>query len=156
MKAQLATICRSFLSDEQGAAWAGSALHGWEVLQFEVPDYDAERVREQRDHNIKNIARVLFELTTDHQTNPMPRWERRLEQVVSYALLDGLIGNTDGDHENWMVAYVQEGNDTGIKSMPSFDHASSLGRELTDDRRRQYLESTRCWSTSERDAEASM
>ncbi len=142
-KAQLATICKSFLGDEQGAEWAGSALHGWEVLQFEVPDYDAERVREQRDHNIKNITRVLFKLTTDHQTNPMPRWEHRLEQVASYALLDGLIGNTDRHHENWMVAYVQEGNDTGIKSMPSFDHASSLGRELTDDRRRQYLESNK-------------
>ena len=142
-EAQLATICKSFLPDEQGAGWADSAFHGWEVLQFEVPGYDTERVRGQRDHNIKNITRVLFELMTDHQDNPMPGREHRLEQMVSYALLDGLIGNTDRHHENWMVAYVPEGSETVIKSMPSFDHASSLGRELTDDRRRQYLESNK-------------
>ena len=112
-------------------------------MQFEVPGYDTKRMRGQRDHNIKNITRVLFELMTDHQMNPMPQWEHRLEQLASYALLDGLIGNTDRHHENWMVAFVQEGNDTIIKIMPSFDHASSLGRELSDDRRRQYLESNK-------------
>ena len=69
--------------------------------------------------------------------------QQLLTQLASYALLDGLIGNTDRHHENWMVAYVPEGNDTILKSMPSYDHASSLGRELTDDRRRQYLESDR-------------
>ena len=138
---QLATICKSFLPDEQGAGWADSAFHGWEVLQFEVPGYDTRHVRGQRDHNIKNITRVLFELTTGHEMNPMPGWEQSLQQMASYALLDGLIGNTDRHHENWMVAYVPEGNDTVLKTMPSFDHASSLGRELTDDRRRRYLES---------------
>ena len=69
--------------------------------------------------------------------NPSPGRERMLEQLASYALLDGLIGNTDRHHENWMVAYVPEGNDTVLRSMPSFDHASSLGRELADERRRE-------------------
>ena len=80
---------------------------------------------------------------TDEQMNPRPGWEHLLEQLASYALLDGLIGNTDRHHENWMVAYVPEGNDTVLECMPSYDHASSLGRELTDDRRRHYLESGR-------------
>ena len=142
-EAQLATVCKSFLPGEHDAAWADGAFHGWEVLQFEVPGYDTKRVRGQRDHNIKNITRVLFELMTEHQMNPMPRWEHRLEQLASYALLDGLIGNTDRHHEYWKVAYVPEGKDTVLKTMPSFDHASSLGRELIDDRRRQYLESNK-------------
>ena len=83
----------------------------------------------------------MYELTSDGQGNPGPGRERMLEQLASYALLDGLIGNTDRHHENWMVAYVPEEDDTVLRSMPSFDHASSLGRELTDERRRQCLES---------------
>ena len=138
---ELATICKSFLPGEQDPAWADGAFHGWEVLQFEVPGYDTELVRGQREHNVRNIARVMYELMTDDQGNPSPGRERMLERLASYAVLDGLIGNTDRHHENWMVAYVPEGNDTVLETMPSFDHASSLGRELTDERRRQYLES---------------
>ena len=138
-----ATICKSFLPGEDDAAWEVGAFHGWEVLQFEVPGYDSEIVRGQREHNIRNIARVMYELTSDGHGNPGPGRERMLEQLASYALLDGLIGNTDRHHENWMVAYVPEEDDTVLRSMPSFDHASSLGRELTDERRRRYLESDR-------------
>ena len=136
-----ATICKSFLPGEEDAAWAVGAFHGWEVLQYEVPGYDTELVRGQRDHNVKNIVRVVYELMTDEQMNPKQGWQHLLKQLASYALLDGLIGNTDRHHENWMVAFVPEGNDAVLKSMPSYDHASSLGRELTDERRRQYLES---------------
>ena len=138
---ELATICKSFLPEEHDDAWAAGVFHGWEILQFEVPGYDTGLVRGQRDHNVRNIGRVVHELMTDGQGNPSPGQERMLEQLASYALLDGLIGNTDRHHENWMVAYVPEGNDTVLRSMPSFDHASSLGRELTDERRREYLES---------------
>ena len=138
---ELATICKSFLPGEHHAVWPHGAFHGWEVLQFEVPGYDTERVRGQRDHNVRNIARVVYDLTTDSEGDPNAGRERVLEQLASYALLDALIGNTDRHHENWMVAYVPDGNDTVLKSMPSFDHASSLGRELTDERRRRYLES---------------
>lgn len=138
---ELATICKSFLPGEDDAAWADGAFHGWEVLQYEVPGYDTGRVRGQRDHNVKNIVRVVYELMTDEHMNPRPGWRHLLKQLASYALLDGLIGNTDRHHENWMVGYVPVGNDTVLKCTPSYDHASSLGRELTDERRRQYLES---------------
>ena len=138
---ELATICKSFLPSEDDAAWVDGAFHGWEVLQYEVPGYDTGRVRGQREHSVRNIVRVVYELITDEHMNPRPGWQPLLTQLASYALLDGLIGNTDRHHENWMVAYVPEGNDAVLKSMPSYDHASSLGRELTDERRRQYLES---------------
>ena len=137
---ELATICKSFLPGEHDTTWEASAFHGWEVLPFAIPGYDTELVRGQREHNVRNIARVI-ELMTGGQGNPSPGRERMLEQLASYALLDGLIGNTDRHHENWMVAFVPERNDTVLRSMPSFDHASSLGRELTDERRRQCLES---------------
>jgi hypothetical protein len=50
-----------------------------------------------------------------------------------------LIGNTDRHHENWgLLAKFERRNDDYdlfIQVAPSFDHASSLGRELSDERR---------------------
>ena len=71
----------------------------------------------------------------------MPRWDYVMEDLASYALLDGIVGNTDRHHENWMIAWVVDQGDMLIEIMPSFDHASSLGRELTDEKRRRILES---------------
>ena len=50
-------------------------------------------------------------------------------------------GETDRHHENWMVAYAHHCGDMWIEIMPSYDHASSLGRELTDDERQHILDS---------------
>ena len=40
-----------------------------------------------------------------------------------------------------MIAYVENLENEYVEVMPSFDHASSLGRELTDDKRRRILDS---------------
>jgi hypothetical protein len=58
--------------------------------------------------------------------------------------LDALIGNTDRHHENWgMLQYSTENmpNDADRRLIiaPSFDHASSLGRELRDEKRAKLL-----------------
>jgi hypothetical protein len=59
---------------------------------------------------------------------------------VGYLMLDALIGNTDRHHENWGV--VSHSNATGTLTWlaPSYDHASSLGRELDDRKREQRLD----------------
>lgn len=57
------------------------------------------------------------------------------ELFVGYLLLDALIGNTDRHDENWAVL-----DDGGrLLLAPTFDHASSLGRELPDSKRRPRL-----------------
>ena len=141
----LATICKSFFPDEYVDDTDYHFLQGWEVLQFAVEDYDSGRRFGQRDHNVKNITVALAQLMglqgMNPGMNPMPRWDYALEALASYALLDGLIGNTDRHHENWMVACVYAHGDMMVEIMPSFDHASSLGRELTDDKRHRILES---------------
>ena len=106
-----------------------------------VEGYDINRRFYQRDHNIRNIAAAMAELMAIQSRNPIPRWDHALEQLVSYALLNGLVGNTDRHHENWMIAYVVHFGAEFVEIMPSYDHASSLGRELTDERRRRILES---------------
>lgn len=51
---------------------------------------------------------------------------------VGYLMLDALIGNTDRHHENWGILAGRAGRRF---LAPSYDHASSLGRELTDAKR---------------------
>lgn len=54
---------------------------------------------------------------------------------VGYLLFDALIGNTDRHHENWGVVVGAKHGENTYHLAASFDHASSLGRELTDERR---------------------
>ena len=140
-RTHLATICKSFLPREYDEETTYSFFHGWEAMQFVIEGYDTNRRFGQRDHSIKNILAAMAELMAVQSRNPMPRWDDALEQLVSYALLDGLVGNTDRHHENWMIAYVVDFGNAFIEILPSFDHASSLGRELTDEKRLRILES---------------
>lgn len=59
---------------------------------------------------------------------------------VGYLLFDALVGNTDRHHENWGVVISGQTDDqTDFHLAPTFDHASSLGRELTDEARAKRL-----------------
>lgn len=58
---------------------------------------------------------------------------------VGYLLLDALVGNTDRHGENWgLILSSHEGAST-ISLAPTFDHASSLGRELKEEVREKRL-----------------
>ena len=59
-------------------------------------------------------------------------------QIAEYIVLDALIGNTDRHHENWALLRKKINNKWSGQTSPSFDHASSLGREL-EDRKRAIL-----------------
>ena len=141
---RLATICESFLplglgpddSTEQENIFF---FHGSELLRIVDEGYDTNLKFGQRDHNIKNISAAMKTLMGIRTSAPKPPLNQELKALTSYALLDGLIGNTDRHHENWMVGYVIDRGERRFKVLPSFDHASSLGRELTDERHRRIL-----------------
>ena len=141
---QPVTICRSFLPNEAELENLNSPVFTWfqgsEFLDLAVPDYDVRLIRPNKAHNIKNIIAVVLEMTGDDNHNPMPDSDRMLEAMASYAILDGLIGNTDRHHENWMVILNR---DLRMHVAPSYDHASSLGRELRDEHRERILASNR-------------
>ena len=134
----LATICKSFLPREYVEETTYFFFHGWEEMQFVVEGHDTSLRFGQRNHSIKNISIATAEPVAVQNRNSMPRWDDALEQRVSYALLGGLV---DRHHENWMIVYVVDFGNAFIEVLPSFDHASSLGRELTDEKRRRVLES---------------
>ena len=105
-------------------------MHGNEVLTEAIPGYDGTRSTGRGDHNIKNILLAVSRWAERHGLEP----QGVLTELASYAILDGLIGNTDRHHENWMFFLHPERH--SYQLAPSYDHGSSLGRELQDVSRR--------------------
>ena len=129
---------RSFLKPGQ------SLIHGNELLAGAIEGYDKAKHQGQADHNFENIVTAL-----EHRfTVPDIRKKVSL-RFVGYLMLDALVGNTDRHHENWGVLQTITINDDREKMQlgisikmglaPTFDHASSLGRELLDEARQRLL-----------------
>jgi hypothetical protein len=59
---------------------------------------------------------------------------------AGYVLLDALVGNQDRHHENWgLVLVLPRGGESRIALAPTYDHASSLGRNERDEERIRRL-----------------
>lgn len=110
-------------------------VHGNEILAMRVTGYDTGKTFRQSDHTLENIEAAIRGLFPVDQANDM------LTELAGYMVLDALIGNTDRHHENWgLLLHLQASPRTLVLSVaPSFDHASSLGRELRDERRIELL-----------------
>ena len=70
--------------------------------------------------------------------------------IAEYTVLDALIGNTDRHHENWGILRRRTGDKGRDFVAPSYDHASSLGRELRDERRDRLMAENRIGDYAER------
>lgn len=119
---------------------AGQALvHGNEILAMRATGYDKSKTFRQSDHTLANIEAAIRSLFGPEQA------DGALTELASYMVLDALIGNTDRHHENWgLLLGVRSGSGASKLSVaPSFDHASSLGRELRDERRAELLKENR-------------
>jgi hypothetical protein len=109
------------------------AHHGSVLLQNVVDDYD-RRGRDRRGHSIENIARVL-----DGVGPPVDERCAGLDGFgvfVGYLVLDALVAGQDRHSDNWSVIVMP---DRSRRLMPSYDHATSLGFNLTDVRRGRTL-----------------
>jgi len=67
---------------------------------------------------------------------PAPDVVAGVDVFVGYLLLDAWIGNTDRHHENWGLVLSPEQE---VHLAPTFDHASSLGRNESDASRKERL-----------------
>ncbi|WP_343635303.1 HipA domain-containing protein [Roseateles sp.] len=139
-RVELAEYCgrRGCISHSFMNADAGEALvHGNEILAFHVTGYDRTKTFNQSDHTVHNVVSAIQSLLGSATlVTPM------LTTLASYMVLDALIGNTDRHHENWgLLVHVDGSADRlRIAVAPSYDHASSLGRELLDARRTELLQ----------------
>ena len=120
----LGTQCPAFAEPE----WL--RVHGNEVMAEAISGYDGSRDTGRGDHNVRNILSAVSMWTERNGLDT----QAILGELASYAILDGLIGNTDRHHENWMFFYHPKLR--SYQLAPSYDHGSSLGRELQDESRR--------------------
>ena len=112
--------------------------HPNQILKASVPGSNPEKKFGQADHTLDNALTALdgnFTLdTAKHKAK---------SYFAEYLVLDAVIGNTDRHHENWGMLRQRHDLEWLQFLAPSFDHASSLGRELVDDRRASLLKRDR-------------
>lgn len=107
----------------------GTALaHGNDLLEGLVIKYGRYKQRKQSNHTLGNILRVIDQMFLDPDDHDLA-----LVHFIGYLVLDALILNTDRHHQNWALIRYTTSNDElrGHRMAPSFDHASSLGRNVT-------------------------
>lgn len=122
---------RSFLSP------GFSLVHGNELLGGLLSGYDSEKIHGQADHTVENIVHVLEKIFSSSSGRATAS-----KMFIGYLVFDALVGNTDRHHQNWglfiKVLENKESTRPIIGLAPTFDHASSLGRELTDEARARH------------------
>jgi hypothetical protein len=132
----------------------GSTLvHGNELLTPIVPNYPTSGIYNVSQHTIDLVLKII----SDESVNLPIGWtvpsgiQKAVEVFVGYLLLDAWIGNGDRHHANWGVvrnkavvttsetAHLASTTSETVHLAPTYDHASSLGRELSDEQRQKRL-----------------
>lgn len=111
----------------------GRLILGNEILAraFANENYDSTA---NNQHTLKRVAASLR-----HRSTSTPLGWRCPADVgdafgvfIGYLLLDALVGNQDRHHENWGLIRTASG---ALYLAPTYDHASSLGRNEIDQNR---------------------
>ena len=112
-------------------------IHGNEVLAAVATDYHRKRTFGHSQHTFERIMQAFLLLFDAESIGPV------LGQFASYLMLDALILNTDRHHENWGLLLGGTPGQPKLRLAPTYDHASSLGRELTAEKRAALLKDGR-------------
>lgn len=126
------TITLTFVPDH------GRLIHGNELLAAFHRDYDQESRYRANQHTLLRAVAALKprNVLLPLHFNP-PFSEMNAIGVFSgYLMLDTLVGNQDRHHENWGMILSP---DNSLNLAPTYDHASSLGRNETDVNRNKRL-----------------
>jgi len=117
---------------DKGNKWL---MHGNELLSLSIEEYPKKQKYKVSKHSIGNILNTISKFNVLVPSDLPAEVNSAKELFLGYLMLDALIGNTDRHHENWGVLLLSE----NLELAPTFDHASSLGRELLNERRAQLL-----------------
>lgn len=132
-KGQKAVVTPMFVPE------GGRLVHGNELLAKIHPGYEEARKYGVSQHTLRRVVAAVRRVVA-----PPLGWACPAEVMdgvdafAGYLLLDALVGNQDRHHENWGIVFAPG---TGITLAPTFDHASSLGRNETDESREERLNS---------------
>lgn len=111
---------------------------GNELLARVIKDYDQDKRSHAKQHTVGRVITVTNfpNISTPLGWNKDPEIETAADVIVGYLMLDALVSNQDRHHENWGVILDSS---QGLFLAPTFDHASSMGRNETDQRRQERL-----------------
>jgi hypothetical protein len=115
----------------------GELQHGRVLLSAVVGDYDPDDP-EHRGYNVANI-RLALEPFAAPPASPTPEGFAAFDVFTGYLILDALIANRDRHDRNWAVLLRPPGEPGKHALCGSFDHASSLGFNLSDEERRRRM-----------------
>lgn len=113
--------------------------HGSVVLPEVVPEYrqGTSNPRGRPGHSVPNIQRALAGLHVPPGAD-VPSDFEAFDVFVGYLVLDALVANRDRHDDNWAVLRPVIGTDAPALA-GSYDHAGSLGYNLTDAERDRHL-----------------
>jgi hypothetical protein len=119
----------------------GTLVHGNELLSSIVPNYPAFGTYGISQHTLDIVLRVI----AGESVNLPVDWtlpsgiQTAVDVFVGYLLLDAWIGNGDRHHENWGIVRMKTASTSEETEhlAPTYDHASSLGRDLSDEQRKK-------------------
>ena len=136
-------VCKSFIDLEKGEG----LVHGNEILGGQVTGYERDKRFKQSDHTLDNIVsaiQAIFQTRSADGILKNRNADSTLARLARYVVFDALIANTDRHHENWglKLSFDSARQVDLINVAPTFDHASSLGRELLDAKRGELLAAT--------------
>ncbi|MCM1982776.1 HipA-like protein [Lyngbya confervoides] len=112
---------------------AGGELSlGNELLSPTIPGYPQTEDSPSQ-HTVAQVFSILKDSTLElpYGWDVLANITEAPHVFVGYLLLDAWIGNTDRHHENWGVIKLE----SLTYLAPTYDHASSLGRNLPDSER---------------------
>lgn len=109
-------------------------IHGNQLLESAVQYYDPNKKFGQSSHTLKNIWKALDSVLHDSEKAKSTKC-----RFADYLVFDAIIGNTDRHHENWGLLLQLSEDKVFADLAPTYDHASSLGRELNDTKRERLF-----------------
>lgn len=133
-KGRKGVITKSFVPNN------GRLIFGNELLSHFVEGYKGERRERAHKHT---LSRVMALMCAGGDVIKMPIGYSPPPEIISvaglfigYLMMDALVGNQDRHDENWGLILSP---DERITLAPTFDHASSLGRNEHDNVRKEVL-----------------
>ena len=111
---------------------------GNEILAQYISGYEKTKRFRQSKHTL-NIVLELIDIEAKEVPigwSSLDGINTALDVFIGYLMLDAWIANQDRHHENWGLVVVPE---NVVHLAPTFDHASSLGRNENDSSREERL-----------------
>ncbi len=141
-------ITKNLIPSGNSMIMGNQLLHSMNPTVYPEPNVASETFMHVTEHTISSIFEAFneygvlppneFKNNEAHTPYNMvsPEGLDASDVFCGYLLLDALISNQDRHHENWAII---ETLDDKRFLCPTFDHAASLGRELTDNERKERL-----------------